>query len=298
MVSKQLANVVKMLMMMRSDSIKKRVEDARKGFEALAQLVRVKKDVQVQELDVEGIPASWVTVPDSRNEYVVLYLHGGGFIMGSIHMYRDMASRVARAAKARVLLIGYRLAPENKFPAAIEDCFTAYNWLVENQGVDPKNIIVAGDSAGANLTLALLLKIRDSGKKLPVAAVSMSPCTDFACTGESFKKKAEVDPSLTPYDIAFFAYVYLNFQDPTHPLASPLYADLKGLPPLLIQVGTEEMLLDDSIRFAEKAKKAGVKVELDVWEGIFHGFQLAAGLAPEGQQAIDKVGEFMKKFFR
>jgi acetyl esterase/lipase len=195
-------------------------------------------------------------------------------------------------------MLDYRLAPEYVFPAALEDAFAGYQWLIKNEKIKPKNIIIAGDSAGGGLTIATLLKLRDSGSPLPAAAIGISPWMDLAVTGESIKKNANKDVMLDFYNLYFMAFLYLGDVDPKNPLVSPLYADLKGLPPTLIQVGDAEVLLDDSIRFADRAKKAGVDITLDIWKDMPHVFQAGASLAPEGQQAIDKMGIFVQKYFK
>ncbi len=291
-------NVIKILLNNRAKDIEKRVEDSRKGLEDLATLVKVAKDVKIEHIDVKGMPSAWISTSETVDQYVILYLHGGGYMEGSIKTHQELASRISRVAKARVLLIEYRLAPENVFPAALEDAVSAYQWLIDNKGINPNNIIIAGDSAGGGLTLATLVKLRDTGITLPAAAVCISPWTDLAITGESVKTKAKVDPFVAYYDLYFDAYLYLGNEDPQNPLVSPLYADLKGLPPIFIQVGTAEVLLDDSVRFANRAKEVGIEVILDIWEDAPHVFQSAAALGvPESQQAIDKIGEFIQRFF-
>ena len=219
----------------------------------------------------------------------------GGYIGGSIETHKDLVARISRAAKVRVLIIDYRLAPEHPFPAALEDAVAAYQWLISNEKIDPKNLIIGGDSAGGGLTVSTLVKLREEELSLPAAAICLSPWTDLAVTGESIKTKAEVDPFITPEINEFCAKNYLKDTDPKNYLASPLYADLKELPPMYIQVGTSEVLLDDSVRLAENAKEAGVDVELDIWEDMIHVFAIFAALAPESQQAIEKISDFIQK---
>ncbi len=213
--------------------------------------------------------------------------------MGSISTHREMAGRLSRAAAARVLLIGYRLAPENPFPAAVEDSVTGYRWLIST-GVDPGKVVIAGESAGGGLTVATLVALRDAGDPLPAAAIPVSPWVDMEALGESMTTKAEVDPMATKEGIAEMAKAYLGGADPRTPLAAPIYADLKGLPPLLIQVGTSEVLLDDANRLAERAKSAGVDVILEPWEDMIHMWHFFPML-PEGQQANERIGEFVRK---
>ena len=236
--------------------------------------------------------AEWCTTPGVDDGRVILYLHGGGYVSGSPAVYRSLAANLSRAAQARVLVIDYRLAPEHPFPAAVEDSIDSYRWLLA-AGIQPGRVAVAGDSAGGGLTAATLVAIRDAGLPLPAAGVLLSPMVDLEATGESMKTKAGEDPIVQRENIAI-AKLYLNGKDPRTPLAAPLYADLAGLPPLLIQVGTSETLLDDSTRFAERATRAGVKVTLEEWDKMIHVWQLFAPMLDEGQQAVDRIGEFVR----
>jgi len=249
----------------------------------------LKKDT----VDAGGVPAEWVSTPGVVEERVVYYLHGGGYVMGSISTHREMASRLSRAASARILLIDYRLAPGNPFPAAVEDSVCGYNWLL-SIGVNPDRVAIAGESAGGGLTVATLVALRDAGEPLPSVAVPVSPWVDMEALGESMTTKADVDPMVSREEILMLAETYLGGADPRTPLAAPLYADLRGLPPLLIQVGTAERLLDDAIRLAERARSAGVHVVLEPWEDMIHMWHFFQML-PEGQQAIDRIGEFIRK---
>ena len=196
-----------------------------------------------------------------------------------------------------MLILGYRLAPEHPFPAALEDSVRAYEWLINSEGYNPKKLIIAGDSAGGGLTIATLVKLRDQGVSLPAAAVCLSPWTDLAATGESIKTKLHEDPFISPDELIFDARLYLGKTDPKNPYASPLYANFKGLPPLCIQVGSAEIILDDSTRLAKRAKEAGVEEQLDIWEDMIHVFQAFAVLAPESIEGINKIGEFINKKF-
>ena len=287
--------VTKILTNNRNRTIQKRVKEDREYLEQLARLVELPKDVKIERLIVNEIPSAWLTIPESINENVLLYLHGGGYVTGSITSHQDLVMRISRASKMRALIIEYRLAPENPFPAAVEDVLKAYKWLIEKEGINPQTTIIAGDSAGGGLTLATLIKIRDEHLPMPAAGICLSPWTDLAHTGNSIISKAQKDPFITVYDLIFDANLYLGDADPQNPLASPLYADLKGLPPLLIQVGTDEILLDDSTRLAERAREAGVNVQLDVWQDMIHVFQAFADWAPEGQEAIEKIGQYIQK---
>ena len=269
------------------------VEQTRAGFEQMASLFPLPADVKVEPIDAGGVKSEWITTPGVDNGRAVLYLHGGGYVIGSPNTHRELASRISRAAKARVLLIDYRLAPEHPFPAAVEDSVAAYRWMLKS-GLKPERIAVAGDSAGGGLTVATLVAIKDAKLPMPAAGVPMSPWVDLEGIGDSMKTKAAIDPMVQKEGLLQMAKAYLNGQDARTPLAAPLYADLSGLPPLLIQVGTAETLMDDSTRLAERAKKAGVKVTLEPWENMIHVFQVFAGMLDEGQQAIDKAGDFIR----
>ena len=253
------------------------------------------EDVRYEAVDAGGVPAEWITTPGAVEERIIYYLHGGGYVMCSINTHREMISRLSRAAGARVLAIDYRLAPENKFPAAVADATAAYRWLL-SAGVDPAKVVIAGDSAGGGLTVATMLALRDAGEPLPAAGVCISPWVDLACTGESMiKAQNEGEGMIQREGILQMAKTYVGEADLKTPLASPIYADLRGLPPLLIQVGTAEELLDDSTRLAEAAKSAGVDVVLEPWEDMIHVWHTFAAMLPEGQEAIERIGEFVRK---
>jgi epsilon-lactone hydrolase len=269
------------------------VQETRATFEQMTKLFPVAADVKCEPVNAGGVKSEWVTAPGADAGRTVLYLHGGGYVIGSINTHRDLAARISRAAKARVLIIDYRLAPEHPFPAAVEDSVAAYRWMLAS-GLKASRIAVAGDSAGGGLTVATLVAIRDAKLASPGAGVCLSPWTDLEGLGDSMKTKAAVDPMVNKEALIEMAVHYLAGQNPRSPLAAPLYADLAGLPPLLIQVGTAETLLDDSTRLAERARKAGVKVTLEPWENMIHVFQVFAPMLDEGQQAIDKIGEYIR----
>jgi acetyl esterase/lipase len=271
------------------------IEQARAGLEVLAEIVKPAADVQCEPVDVDGVPGEWVAASNADPERIVYYLHGGGYAIGSIKSHRELVSRISRATAARALLVEYRLAPEHRFPAAVEDAVTGYRWLTSN-GADPARTVIAGDSAGGGLTVATLIALRDAGDPLPAAAVCLSPWLDMEGLGESMKTRADRDPWIEPDLILLGAETYLGEGgDPRNPLANPLHADLSGLPPLLVQVGDSEVLLDDSTRLAERAKAAGIDVTLEVWDEMVHVFQAFAFMLPEGQQAIDRIGEFVRE---
>lgn len=270
------------------------VEQMRAGLEAMTQMAPLPPDVQCEPVDVAGVPGEWVTVPESTTDRSILYLHGGGYVIGSIRTHRDLAQRIARASRGRVLLVDYRLAPEHPHPAAVEDATKAYRWMLD-RGIQPARMAIAGDSAGGGLTVATLVALRDAKVPVPAAGVLLSPWVDLEGVGESMRTKAEVDPMVQREALLRMAAMYLAGQDPRTPLAAPLYADLRGLPPLLIQVGTAETLLDDSLRLADRARAAGVAVTLEPWDDMIHVWQAFAALLPEGQQAIERIGEFIRQ---
>jgi monoterpene epsilon-lactone hydrolase len=249
--------------------------------------------IQCDPVVADGVPAEWIGSPGGPSTPVVLFLHGGSFNSGSIVSHRTLAGNVALATKSRALLIGYRLAPEHPFPAPLEDAVTAYSWLLV-QGVPAPQIFVAGDSAGGTLALALLIHLRDHGQQMPRAAICLSPAPDLTFSSESWTFNAKKDLMLDPRKERRSVEIYLAGTDPRAPLASPSFADLHGLPPLLVQVGSHELLLSDSERFAKKARQAGVDVTLEVWPGMQHEWQFGASFLPEGRRAISHVAEFVQ----
>ena len=270
------------------------LEEFRVGFETFSAQFLVSKDTTSTPVNAGGVPAEWISTPGAANDRVVLYLHGGGYVLGSVNTHREMLIRLSRAASARVLALNYRLAPEHPFPAAVEDAAAAYRWLL-SQDVKPNRIVVAGDSAGGGLTVAALVAIREAKLPVPAAGVCLSPWVDLEGIGESMTSKAKIDPMVQKEGLLGMASLYLNGKDPRTPLAAPLYADLKGLPPLLIHVGEAETLLDDATRLTERAKAAGVKVNLEVWPEMVHVWHLFASVLPEGQQALEGIGKFVRE---
>lgn len=266
------------------------IEEARMGLEALMSMVPRQQDLTVQEFSIEGIPAEWVMAPNAVEERVFLYVHGGAYIMGSINTHRDLAGKLSRATASRVLLFDYRLAPENPYPAGLEDALSVYRWLVSS-GISPEKIVVGGDSAGGGLTMAMLLSLREAGDVLPSATVLISPWTDLEGTGESMETRAEVDPFLNPIESRMAPLLYIGQMDRRHPLVSPIYADLQGLPPMLVHVGNDEILLDDAVRLVDRAREAGVEVAFKVWDDMWHVFHQFA--IPEAQLAIEEIGQYI-----
>jgi monoterpene epsilon-lactone hydrolase len=265
----------------------------RADVESLAGMFKPLGPMQCEPVTANGVPAEWIVPADVQPGRAILYLHGGSFNSGSIVSHRTLAGNVALACKARALLVDYRLAPEHPFPAGLEDTVAACEWLLA-QGIAPRQLIVAGDSAGGTLTLALLIHRRDHGQPLPAAAVCLSPAPDLTFSSESWTLNAKKDVMLDERKERQSVEIYLRGADPCSPLASPYYADLHGLPPLLIQVGSSECLLSDAQRFADKARAAEVDVTLEVWPGMQHEWQFAASIMPEGRQAIARVGEWVE----
>jgi acetyl esterase/lipase len=245
----------------------------------------------VRAVNAGGIPGEFVATAASRLDRHVLFLHGGGYVTGSPALYRHFTWRIATAARARVLAIDYRLAPEHPFPAALDDALAAYRWLLAGTA-DPQRMAIIGDSAGGGLALALLLKLRDDGLQRPAAAVALSPWTDLALTGASLSLNTKSDPMLNVADARLFAGCYLAGADPRNPYASPLYGNPAGLPPVLIHVGSDEVLHDDAVRMAENLRTAGCQVQIEVWRRMPHGWHLFAPVLPEAKAAIARIGAF------
>jgi acetyl esterase/lipase len=269
------------------------IKESRAAMEKLSSRMKLPPDVIRNPVNIDNVPGEWITLSEIQEDQVFLYLHGGGYIVGSVNTHRALVTRIIRAAGMRSLAIDYRLAPEHPFPAALEDATKAYRWLLA-EGYPPEKIIIAGDSAGGGLTLATLVSLRDAGDPLPAGAVCLSPWTDLAGTGDSINTKVKADPFLTPDEDHKTARLYADGHDLKHPLISPLYANLNELPPLLIQVGSDEILLDDSICFVKRAQEMGVEVTLEVWDGMIHVFQAFAMILPEGRKAISGIGIFMR----
>jgi epsilon-lactone hydrolase len=264
---------------------------------ATASVAQAPAGTRVEPADAGGVAAEWVIPAGVAGARVIMYLHGGAYQIGSPATLRHLVGLLSASAKARAFSVDYRLAPEHPFQAAVDDAVAAYRWLLA-AGHDAASVAIAGDSAGGGLTLATLVALRDAGDPLPAAAVAMSPWTDLALTGESLRTRADADVLLKPAGMPQTAALYLAGADPRHPYASPLYADLHGLPPILIQVGDAEVILDDSRRSAARALAAGVDVTLDVWDEMPHVFQAFAGLLPEADEAVAQIGNWLCEHVR
>ena len=248
-----------------------------------------------EAVDIGGIPGEWISAPEAQRDRAVLYLHGGGYIIGSINSHRDVCERLSRSAKARVLAINYRLGPEHPFPAGIDDAVAAYRWLLKQPGLSAKRIAIAGDSAGGGLATSTLLALKQAGDPMPGCATLMSPWVDLELSGDSMDSKGEDDPMVKKAMLAAMTAAYVPTGDLRNPLISPLTTDLMGLPPLMIHVGMREVLLDDSVRLAERAKAAGVEVEFKSWEGQVHVFQIFASGVKDGDTSLQELGAFIRK---
>lgn len=269
------------------------VAQARARFEKTAVFLGGAPDAKCEKVDAGGVPAEWVMAPGCDSGRAILYLHGGGYAIGSLNTHRRLAYDISAASAAKVLLIDYRLAPEHPFPAAIDDAAAAWRWLLQ-QGFAANRLAIAGDSAGGGLTIATLVNLRDKKLGLPACAVAISPWVDLEGLGNSITTRSAQDPMVQKDGLLWMAKMYLNGKDAKTPLAAPLHADLKGLPPTLVQVGTAETLLDDAIRIAEKMHAAGVDARLAIWPNQLHVFPLFAPILSEGRDGCIEIGTFIR----
>lgn len=270
------------------------IEEQRARQVALVKFFRLHSGTQVDHFHIHELPAVMLT-PESYREGVILYFHGGAYALGSVRTHLELLARLAAAAHLRVLAIDYRRAPEDPFPAAVDDATNAYRWLLDN-GYPPARIAMAGDSSGGGLAISSLLWLRDHQVPLPACGVGISPWLDLALSGESIKTNASADPVLSSSLLLGYADLYAGRHKKDLPLISPLFAELKGLPPILLHSGTDEILLDDTVRFFDKARNAGVEVSMQTWEGLFHVFQMVSFL-PETDQSIRLISEFIYSQF-
>ncbi len=268
--------------------------EMRKGWDGIFANVVPTVGATTEAVDVSGVRGEFISAPQASPDRVILYFHGGGYVLGSIDSHRDMCERFSRSSGARVLALDYSLAPERPFPAAVDDATGAYRWLLD-QGFVSGSISIAGDSAGGGLAFATLVAARDGGMPMAACGVTISPWVDLEATGESMDSKSAEDPMVQRDMIQHMGRTYVPLGDLRNPLAAPLYASLHGLPPLLIQVGSRETLLDDAVRMADNANAAGVDVSLDIWEGQVHVFQIFASRLDEGEEAIQQLGAFVRK---
>ena len=255
-----------------------------------------REGTEVVACDADGVACEWVTFGTPDSAKVFMFLHGGGYYRSSAVESRLIASNLSAACDCRCLTVEYRLAPENKFPAAIDDAHTAYRWILK-QGIAAKNIVVGGSSAGGGLTAALLNKLKHNDEPLPITAIMLSPWTDLTQSAETFTTNAHSDPAISKHYLDRAAAGYLGETDPKHPFASPVYSDLRGLPPMLVQVGKSETMYGDALAYIHKARAAGVEVELQAYDDVIHGWHNSAHVVPnipETLTAFQKIGSFFK----
>jgi len=251
---------------------------------------RVPADVTRQAVSADGVACEWLVPQNSPADRALLYLHGGGFVYGLTPQHIQMVASLAQKMGIRALLVDYRLAPEHPFPAPLDDCVTAYRWLRE-QGFPAQNIVVAGDSAGGNLTITMMMKLRDNGEQLPAAAACLSPAADLSDSGPLSQRHG--DSLLHPRAVRFFTASYSAHHDPRNPLISPVFGDWRGLPPLLVHAGEDEMLRDDAVRIEELARAAGVHARLEIYPRMWHVWQIFPAL-PEARQSLDDIAQFLR----
>ncbi|MDI6025467.1 alpha/beta hydrolase [Corticibacterium sp. UT-5YL-CI-8] len=268
------------------------LEARRARLDDVASVDGVAPDIEFIPAEVAGCPAEWSLAPGSDATKVLLYFHGGGYSSGSIRSHRGMVSETGRAAGIRTLALAYRLAPENPFPAALDDAYAAFSFLLD-QGIPANRIAIGGDSAGGGLSLALMIRLRDAGMPLPACAWLVSPWVDLEMTGASIETKATVDPLISRVYLEGLAANYLAGKSALDPLVSPLHADLAGLPSVLVQVGTAETLLDDAVRIVERFGSADVRATLETWPHMIHAWPLWSKRLTSGRQAIDSAGTFI-----
>jgi len=269
------------------------LKERRKRLDDLSVQYPLPADVRVEAADANGVAAEWTGTPEADPGNVIMYLHGGGYTAGSLKSHRHMVAQAGREARTRTIALDYRLAPEHYFPAAVEDAVAGYRFLL-SRGFLANHIAVAGDSAGGGLTVALLVSLRDAGLPLPACAWCISPWVDLEGAGASMTAKAAIDPMVQQPYLVELAAAYLSGANPRTPLAAPLYADLRGLPPMLIQVGSAETLLDDAVRLAGAAGAADVRVRLEVWPDMIHVWQLFYQQVAAGRRALAEAGAFIR----
>jgi monoterpene epsilon-lactone hydrolase len=273
------------------------IGERRKNMDARGLAYDLAADVKVEKLSANGVSAEWTSTPNATRDAAVLYVHGGGYVIGSLDSHRHLVAELGRASNAVALALDYRLAPEHPFPAPVDDALAGYRFLLA-QGFKPGRIAIAGDSAGGGLVVAAMVAIREAGLPQPSCGWCLSPWIDMEAIGESMQSKAAIDPMVQKAGILDMAGLYLGGADPRSPLAAPLYADLAGIAPLLIQVGAAETLLDDAIRLAQRAGAADVYVDLQIWPEMVHVWPLFHPELQAGKRAIDAAGNFIHALLR
>lgn len=268
------------------------ISEIRHAADIMYATLPIADDISYETVSVGNLKGEWTKSPESRDTHVLYYIHGGAFLIGSPATHRGEISELGRAAKAMTFALDYRLAPEHPFPKPLEDILDGYIWLL-NQGYDPKKITISGDSAGGNATINLLLSLRDQRIPMPAGAVIISPWIDLGQSGETYKTREGIDPIVNLAGIKFQAQTYLGGADPNLPLASPIYADVQGIPPIYVMVGEAEEMLSEAITFTRNAAMARVHVRFEVWPQMIHNFPLWHSLLSEGKDAIEKAGAFL-----
>jgi acetyl esterase/lipase len=296
MVSKELEQAMNFLRQGKNSPVVPTLEQSRAYADQIGEMVKIPESITYDYTEINGIPVAWVDGPNSEKEKVIVYVHGGAYITGSITQCRALTLGFSDISSARVLVVDYRLAPENPYPAGLDDIISVYKWLINSKMIDPKNIILTGTSAGGGLVMAALIRLRDEEVVLPAAGILISPWADLTCQSNSFIEKAEEDPWLSTRGLKEAAAWYIGDYNSQNPYISTIFADFKGLPPLFIQVGKVEMLLDDSLHLGQNAEKAGIDYELDAWDDLFHVF--VAFPSPESQKAAEKIKRFIKRIFK
>ena len=287
-------NAEKILSTIREENARKAesIEEVRERLKTFYSRFRSKINITVESFFIGNIPAFWISAPGASEDSTILFFHGGGFMVGSTDDHLDLCGKLSHSTGCRVLSVDYRLSPEHIFPAALDDCVASYLWLIK-MGINPSNIIPVGISAGGNLLLSMFLKLRTMDTPFPKAAICISPAVDLTSREGAFEKNSDKD-WLLKESFELIQKIYLRGHDAKDPLVSPTYGNLIDFPPFFIQVGAHEILFDDVSMFVGKAKEAGVNVTLDTWEGMFHCWQIFSSALPEGQQAIDNIGTFIR----
>ncbi|MCE5210182.1 MAG: alpha/beta hydrolase [Deltaproteobacteria bacterium] len=294
MISREAKNVMAFMAKFKLPNIRELPIDlCRKGLADMMAFSEPPAGCKIEKVNAGGPEALWINAAENNRQATIFYLHGGGYALGSPQAYTGFTGVLSHLSQMRVLSVDYRLAPEDPHPAAVQDAVNAYCWLL-HQGVPAKSIVMGGDSAGGGLTFATLIALKDSGDPLPAAAFAISPWVDLAITGETIATKADIDPMITLSGLYYMSELYANNADVCAPLISPLYADLSGLPPVLIHAGTCEMLLSDSRRIADALKRAGVDCQFKEWEDLFHVFHTVVRI-PEARRATEEIADFIKK---
>ncbi len=295
MASQQAEAMKELLRTQLSDALseERSLEEMRASMDDFSQMTAEPAGVTWSEVDAGGVPAVWAEPAAGAADRVLHYVHGGGYVLGNASQYKKLCGHLANAVGCRVLIVDYRLAPEHPHPAAVTDSVTAYRWLLD-QGCEPAHLAVAGDSAGGGLTLSTLLKLRDQGLPQPAGAVPISPWADLECVGASMTTNADKDLIVQEVGVKGMAEMFLAGGDARDPLAAPIHADFTGICRLYIQVGGDETLLDDAVRVEEAARRDGVDVSLEVFPEMQHVFQMCAGNMPEADEAIAKIGAWLR----